>query len=140
MLVDLKIINVEWVSQKPALMRLRGQVFISEQHVPPALEWDEHDVTAQHLLAIHQGQEIGCARIVVNQIGRMAVLAQWRHQGVGKALLDAAIQVIRQQGYTHAKLSAQVHAIGFYQRAGFVISSSEYQDAGIAHVDMRLLF
>lgn len=138
MLADLKIIGVEWASQKPALMRLREQVFINEQHVPPALEWDEQDATAQHLLAIHQGHEIGCARVVDNQIGRMAVLNPWRHHGVGKALLDAAIQVIRQQGFTYAKLSAQVHAIGFYQRAGFVFTSGEYQDAGIAHVDMQL--
>lgn len=140
MLTDLKIVSVSWASQKPALMRLREQVFIVEQHVPPALEWDEYDATAQHLLAIHQGQEVGCARIVGQQIGRMAVLTRWRHQGVGKALLDAAIQAIRQQGFSHAKLSAQVHAIGFYQRAGFVVTSSEYQDAGIAHVDMQLLF
>lgn len=138
MLADLKIISVEWASQKPALMRLREQVFIHEQHVPSSLEWDEHDATAQHLLAIHQGREIGCARVVDNQIGRMAVLTSWRHHGVGKALLAAAIQAIKQQGFTHAKLSAQVHAIGFYQRAGFVITSSEYQDAGIAHVDMQL--
>jgi predicted GNAT family N-acyltransferase len=138
MLAGLKIISVEWASQKPALMRLREQVFINEQHVPPALEWDEYDASAQHLLAICQGHPIACARIVENRIGRMAVLKPWRHQGVGKVLLDGAIQAVRQAGFSEAMLSAQVHAIGFYQRAGFVVSSGEYLDAGITHVDMVL--
>lgn len=138
MLADLKISRVDWASHKPALMRLREQVFIHEQHVPPALEWDEHDASAQHLLAICQGQPIACARIVGNQIGRMAVLKEWRTQGVGKALLEAAIQVVRQAGFPGVTLSAQVHAIGFYQRAGFIVSSGEYLDAGIVHVDMVL--
>ncbi len=140
MSADIKIMRADWASQQPDLVRLREQVFIVEQHVPMDLEWDEHDATATHLLAIHYNEAIGCTRIVGNQIGRMAVLKPWRRQGVGKALLDAAVQAVRQQGFSSAKLSAQMHAIGFYARAGFVITSPEYLDANIPHVDMQLAF
>lgn len=138
--MDLKIVSVDWASQQPVLKRLREQVFILEQHVPVELEWDELDATAVHLLAINHNEAIGCARIINHQIGRMAVLKSWRHQGVGKALLEAAIRVVRQHGFPSATLSAQTHAIGFYQQAGFKIISESYLDANILHVDMQLLF
>jgi predicted GNAT family N-acyltransferase len=35
-------------------------------------------------------------------------------------------------------LSAQTHAIAFYQKAGFIIGSDVYLDANIPHVDMQL--
>ncbi len=140
MTTDLTIITTDWQSHKPALMRLREQVFINEQHVPVELEWDELDAEAVHLLATHNGAAVGCARVVGNQIGRMAVLMDWRNHGVGMALLDKAVQVVRQHGFPGAKLSAQTHAIGFYQKVGFQITSEPYLDANILHVDMQLLF
>ena len=137
---DLNIIATDWQSHRSELEFLREQVFIIEQHVPVELEWDEFDAVAVHLLATCNGKAIGCARVIGNKIGRMAVCQSCRHQGVGKALLDRAIEVVRKQGFSAAKLSAQTHAIGFYQRAGFVVTSDEYLDANIRHVDMQLSF
>lgn len=41
-------------------------------------------------------------------------------------------------GVTRAKLGAQTHAIGFYERLGFAAYGPEYDDAGIPHRDMAL--
>ena len=108
--------------------------------MPPALEWDGLDADAIHLLALDPADEaVGCARLLAGgKLGRMAVLEGWRGKGVGKALLQAAMAVCRQHRWPVVSLSAQAHAIGFYQRAGFVVCSEEYLDAGIAHRDMRL--
>lgn len=123
----------------PQCRMIRERVFIQEQQVPVALEWDEADNIAVHLLARLDGQAVACARILPNgQIGRMAVLPEWRGRGVGEALLLQAIQVCRQTGASHARLSAQTHAIGFYQRAGFEVCSAPYLDANIPHVEMQL--
>ncbi|MDP2247853.1 MAG: GNAT family N-acetyltransferase [Nitrosomonadales bacterium] len=121
-------------------MAIRTEVFIEEQHVPPALEWDGQDQTARHLLAYDMtGKPIACARVLSDgSIGRMAVLAGWRNQGVGSALLQAAIKLCVRNGWDEISLSAQTHAIGFYEKAGFHVSSEEYPDAGIPHRDMRL--
>ena len=104
------------------------------------LEWDGLDESAQHLLALnHAGEAIGCARLIGDgSIGRMAVLQPWRGLGVGTALLKAAIAHYQQQGIQPITLSAQTHAIAFYQKAGFEVCSEPYLDAGIMHVDMRL--
>lgn len=118
---------------------IRQQVFIEEQHVPVALEWDEFDASAWHLLACVDGEAVACARVLPDgHIGRMAVLPEWRRQGVGQALLQRAIQQCRQCDLKYARLSAQMHAIGFYQQAGFEVCSAAYPDANIMHVDMQL--
>lgn len=134
------ITEVAWQSAAPALRKIRTTVFIIEQHVPEALEWDGEDDAAWHLLAItSEGVCIGCARILPSGvIGRMAVLPAWRNKGVGRELLQAAIALCKTHGQGICRLSAQVHAIPFYEKAGFAICSSEYLDAGIPHRDMQL--
>lgn len=132
--------QVAWAQEKTRLSTIRSEVFIAEQHVPPALEWDGLDETATHLLALDaDDRAIGCARILNHaSIGRMAVLKNWRGQGVGSALLSAAIELCRRHGRGPIRLSAQVHAIPFYAAAGFTVCSVEYPDAGIPHRDMQL--
>ncbi|BCM26158.1 GNAT family N-acetyltransferase [Methyloradius palustris] len=129
-----------WQASQTALKTIREQVFINEQLVPVELEWDEQDASAIHLLATgSESKPIGCARVLENgSIGRMAVLTGWRNLGIGKALLSTAINVCREHQYSTVTLSAQTHAIGFYEKAGFTICSKVYLDAGIPHRDMGL--
>jgi predicted GNAT family N-acyltransferase len=131
---------VSWQTHAQALSELRETVFIQEQQVPIALEWDGLDEIAQHLIALNDTDEpIGCARLIGDgSIGRMAVLKPWRNQGVGMALLKQAIILYQLIGIHHITLSAQMHAVKFYEKAGFTVCSEPYLDAGIAHVDMAL--
>jgi predicted GNAT family N-acyltransferase len=132
--------QVTWATHEAQLKLVREQVFIFEQRVPMTLEWDGLDSDAMHLLALdQQAQAIGCARVLHDgSIGRMAVIQEKRGIGVGKALLNAAIQMCKQQQLKTVTLSAQTHAIAFYNKAGFTVVSDVYLDANIAHVDMQL--
>ena len=59
--------------------------------------------------------------------------------GAGAALIRAALAELRAlPGVTRAKLGAQTHAIGFYEKLGFAAYGPEYDDAGIRHRDMAL--
>jgi len=129
-----------WQTHVELLKAVREEVFIKEQHVPVDLEWDGLDAGARHLLALNAaGEAIGCARLPGDgSIGRMAVLKPWRGLGVGAALLKKAVELYRQQGVAKITLSAQMHAIPFYEKAGFKVCSAPYLDADILHVDMRL--
>lgn len=138
-LENITIKQVSWQQAEAHLRQVRTIVFIQEQSVTPEFEWDEIDSTAVHLLAMHKEEAIGCLRIIHHEkIGRMAVLKPWRGMGVGNRLLEEAINICRQQGSRQIVLSAQTHAIHFYQQAGFEITSGEYTDVHIPHVDMRL--
>jgi ElaA protein len=67
------------------------------------------------------------------------VLPALRGQGLGAALIRAAVAEFRAMpGIEVVKLGAQTHALGFYERLGFVATGPVYQDAGIAHRDMVL--
>jgi predicted GNAT family N-acyltransferase len=131
---------VTWQTHAALLKKVREEVFIKEQHVPVALEWDGMDEAAQHLLALSDaGEPIGCARLTGDgSIGRMAVLKPWRGLGVGSALLTKAVSLYQQQGVERITLSAQMHAIAFYEKSGFEGCGEPYLDADILHIDMRL--
>ena len=90
--------EVSWATARDALQSIRTQVFIEEQQIDPADEWDPADQDAIHLLAERDGEPVGCARILdLTKIGRMAVLKEVRHKNVGSKLLRAAISKIQKQ-------------------------------------------
>ena len=51
---------------------------------------------------------------------------------------DADIDVAREAGCRSVDLDSQVHAIGFYERLGFVAGGDVFMDAGIPHRNMVL--
>ena len=136
------IAETTWQKNRTSLSVIREKVFIKEQKVPIALEWDGLDETAVHLIAWDLGgSPIGCARLLSDyKLGRMAVLPEYRMQGVGSALLEAAVDYAAEARWSHISISAQTQAIGFYIKSGFVLTGSEYMDAGIPHRDMCLYF
>ena len=139
MLANIQIVQTCWVESENDLRTIRTPVFIEEQLVAPDFEWDEVDQTAVHLLAKHANEPIACLRIIdYDKIGRMAVLKDWRRKGLGSALLLEAVKICKAQGSKSVHLSAQTHAIHFYQQAGFKVISEVYQDLHIPHVDMQL--
>lgn len=122
---------------------LRRRVFIEEQGVSEADEVDDLDGEAIHLLATVAGRPVGTARLLIEgdtgKIGRVCVLAEARGKGIGAALIRAAVaDLAAMPGVSRAKLGAQVHALGFYERLGFVAVGPVYLDAGIEHRDMVL--
>ena len=139
MLANIQISKVTWREAESHLRAVRTPVFIVEQFVAPEFEWDELDASAVHLLAMLENQPIACLRIIdFNKIGRMAVLKEWRGMGLGAALLLEAVKICQAHGSKQIYLSAQTHAIGFYQGCGFKVTSEVYQDVHIPHVDMQL--
>jgi len=118
---------------------IRTKVFIEEQNVPTELEWDEFDRDAVHILTYFDNKAVGTARLLRDgHIGRMAVLIDFRNRGIGKNMLNFMIELAHKKLMTNIQLSAQEHAIGFYEKQGFFISSDVYMDAGIPHYDMKL--
>ncbi len=145
-----------WSADQAELHGIRTQVFVDEQGVPAEAEVDEFDPRAWHVLARDpEGRAIGTGRLIAAQpqrlaesgatltasaasIGRMAVLAEWRGKGVGSAILRVLLEHARARGERLVELHAQIHAIPFYARHGFVAQGEEFDECGIAHRLMRL--
>lgn len=118
---------------------IRTDVFIQEQNIAENEEWDVEDEKSLHFVMYDQNQAIATARLLENNsIGRVAVLKNYRGQGIGQQLMQHIIAVAREEQRAFLKLSAQVHAIGFYENLGFQVQGESYLDCGIPHVDMLL--
>jgi len=141
---NLKVEIVKWIDEHESLKMIRQKVFIEEQKVTSQLEWDGMDEEAIHFLAFKNEKAIGCARAFViknhMQLGRMAVLKKYRREGVGTALIDKVITTAKLNQLSAIYISAQCHAIDFYKKFGFEVTSDIYLDAEILHRDMKLNF
>ncbi|MHA6759245.1 GNAT family N-acetyltransferase [Streptacidiphilus sp. PAMC 29251] len=129
---------------------IRREVFIVEQSVPEDVELDELDATSVHVLALDQdGTPLGTGRLIhgpqalaitgragVVLLGRLAVLKRARGTGLGAALVRAIEDEGRVRGGTELELHSQVHALGFYERLGYVAEGPVYPDGGIPHRTM----
>jgi predicted GNAT family N-acyltransferase len=135
---DFDIREANWTIDGALLSNIRRLVFIVEQEVPQEEEWDGKDEDSWHWLATDASDNpIGTARLLPDgQIGRMAVLADKRGSGVGAVLLEQAVEKARHLGMQEVFLNAQSHALGFYERCGFVAEGDEFMEAGIPHFRM----
>jgi predicted GNAT family N-acyltransferase len=142
-IVEYAVVAGDWATLGGEAAPVRQAVFVEEQGVPADLELDELDAQALHAVARGPGgRAIATARLIgedaaTARIGRMAVLAGWRSQGVGSALLWRLLSHAAARGMAQVVLSAQLHAVPFYRRHGFVEEGGEYLDAGIRHRTMR---
>jgi predicted GNAT family N-acyltransferase len=136
------IVEVVWPEARHAIEQLRREVFIVEQQVPAELEWDDADAWARHFCLWHEAQLIAYARLLLPAAGkgkltRMAVKRPWRQQGLGTLLLQHIIKRAAQLSLVRLDLDAQLHAVPFYQRLGFVPIGEVFWDAGIEHIAME---
>ncbi|MEJ2593392.1 MAG: GNAT family N-acetyltransferase [Candidatus Thiodiazotropha sp.] len=137
---DFTLRQAVWPDERGLLRQIREPVFVDEQGVPTEMEWDDDDLMAYHLLALDSRQRpIGTARLLgTGQIGRMAVLPQWRGRGVGRALLSQLLQRAVSVGQRKLFLHAQIDAEQFYAKAGFEPVGRVFDEAGILHRKMVL--
>ena len=133
-----------WGTLKNVAGSLRTEVFVEEQGVSQALEWDEDDARSVHaVLRNRMGLPVATGRLLpavegVSKIGRMAVKRKLRGLKLGDHVLTGLLNAARQRGDREVVLHAQCTAENFYQRQGFIRRGDVFQEAGMDHVDMAI--
>jgi predicted GNAT family N-acyltransferase len=116
-------------------------VFWGEQGVSPSADRDGRDPEATHVVALDDGRVVGTCRLLfrgpVARLGRLAVEADLRRNGLGAQILDEAARVARDAGADRIELHAQTYARELYDRGGYEDFGDEFVEEGIAHVSMR---
>lgn len=141
--IQMKLIIGTWDELREPAMLVRRDVFIQEQGVPEEMEWDYLDRIATHVVVIDGDRAVATGRLIQEQhfkIGRMAVLATHRLQGLGSKMLKSLIEAAKQQGANQIQLHAQVSAIPFYAKYDFEPTGPIFDEVGIDHVLMTLEF
>jgi predicted GNAT family N-acyltransferase len=138
-LKQIEVIKVQDTAILPLAWAIRKEVFVGEQGVDEALEYEFEEV-CRHFLALAEQKPVGTARWRETDKGikleRFAVLREYRGMGVGEGLLKAVLSdiPIGQRVYLHA----QVAAADFYAKHGFKPIGLMFQEAGIDHYVMEL--
>ena len=128
-----------WEQLQQDAKLIRTQVFICEQGITEADEWDDQDLISQHFVIYDQDQPIATARLLENNsVGRVAVLKAYRGQGLGQMIMLEIISYAQKQGRSVLTLSSQVHAISFYEKLGFTVEGNSYDECGIQHIEMTM--
>ena len=130
-----------------AILKARQVVFVVEQNCP-FLDADGVDQQCLHLMG-WRSQASGnilaaYARLVPPgikydepSIGRVITVPEFRGQGLGRELMQRAVQAIDAlYPDLTIRIGAQEYLVRFYSGFGFVTASPAYIEDGIPHVEM----
>lgn len=132
------------VDEVYAMLRLRSDVFVVEQHCI-FLDADNNDQKAYHVFGYINEELIATTRLfdkdIVYQgyqsIGRVANTAKYRGMGIGKKLMQYSIAQCEQLfGKGPIKIGAQLYLKKFYNDLGFVQAGDIYLEDEIDHIPM----
>jgi len=122
---------------------IRRRVFIEEQHVTEAIEFDQYDrldADCLHVLIHHNSVPAATGRVrFIDQsakLERICVLKPYRQYGLGKRVIAALEAMAIEKKVSQCLLHGQTHAIPFYERLGYKVVSEEFIEDGIPHVEM----
>jgi predicted GNAT family N-acyltransferase len=150
---SLQLVAVRKAAEMEDALSVRRAVFIQEQGVSETEEIDAHDgnpegvTSAVHVVAYLAGRPVATGRLLLDappgksaHIGRVAVLRDYRGQGLGKAVMLALQGEAQRRGYQGITLAAQLQAIPFYEGLGYTARGDVFLDADIEHRWMDLRF
>ena len=125
-------------------MAVRRAVFIVEQKIDEAEEYDGLDDTSLHFIALSNEKVVGTARVrfpfpspEYAKIERMAVLKEFRRCGVGTGILACVEKELNGRRVSVAVLHAQITAAPFYESQGYRPIGVHFYEAGIEHYKME---
>lgn len=139
---NLKLKIVTYSEAEESIRAIRHLVFQVEQKVDPALDFDGLDPQSQHILAYVNEQPIGTTRLryldeQTVKIERLAVLPEFRGQGIGHKIMAAALKFLTQSQVKTVQLHAQLYIKDLYLKLGFVQVGAIFKEAEILHVKMQ---
>ena len=125
------------------ILRVRAEVFVVEQNCVYQ-DLDEKDQESLHLFYEVSGRIQAYLRIFMKnpdeklvQIGRVLTTARGIGLG-GRILQDGLREAKRHFKAREVYIEAQCYATGYYEKAGFRVTSDEFLEDGIPHVEMRV--
>lgn len=133
-----KIVTEEEELQK--VFDIRKEIFVKEQEVAEAEEFDEFDslgTACEHILVYYEDKPVGTGRIRevegAGKLERICILKPYRKYGLGKIVVQSLEEMVLQKGMNRVQLHGQAHAEGFYHKLGYKTASKEFLEDGIPH-------
>jgi len=141
--------------EREAAFAVREAVFVDEQGIDRALDFDGRDGTATHLIAVADGPPaddrlatvadgvvVGTTRVREPEPGRargerLAVAAPYRDDGYGSALTERLVSTAAEWECERLVVHAQASNVAFCRAHGFEAVGEPFEEAGIRHREMH---
>jgi len=141
-MVEYDVRRVPGDGDRDDAFEIRRAVFIDEQGVTTAQEFDGLDDEAVHFVAYRDEEPVGTAGLRFPEAGvakveRVAVREHARGEGVGQRLVRTLEAEARDQECATVVLHAQTTVEEFYEKLGYETVSDVFVEDGIEHVKMR---
>lgn len=124
------------------MLNLRNSVLrkpLGLEFDPVELEQESHDIL---IGAFEEDDILGCCMLIEEnpatlRLRQMAVYNEKQGKGIGRAMMNFAENLARDRGYKALNMHARKHAIGFYEKMGYQVTSQEFTEVTIPHVVME---
>lgn len=105
---------------------VRIQAMARKHQIPLNVEFDEHDTpNTKYIVAVDDYLPIATCRLYPEDkyrmmLGRIVVLPEYRHQGIGTQVVREAEEWAKELGFTKAVVESRDNKIPFYESMGYV--------------------
>lgn len=124
----MEIIRAAETWQQAGAYYVRIQAMAKKHHITLRREFDEHDTPeTQYIVVTDEELPIATARMYpldesAVMIGRVVVLPEYRHRGIGTMVVAECEKWAAEQGYTKAVVESRDNKTDFYLRMGYMLT------------------
>ena len=122
----MKILRATTTAGRAGAYYVRIQAMARKHQIPLNVEFDEHDTPdTKYIVVVDDYLPIATCRLYSEDedrmmLGRIVVLPEYRHQGIGTLVVREAEAWARELGFTKAVVESRDNKIPFYESMGYV--------------------
>ena len=122
----MEILRATTTAGRAGAYYVRIQAMARKHPIPLDVEFDEHDTPdTKYIVAVDNYLPIATCRLYAIDnakvmLGRIVVLPEYRHQGIGTLVVREAETWARELGFTTAVVESRDNKIPFYESMGYV--------------------
>ena len=124
------ILRATHIPQQAAAYYVRIQAMARKHRIPLDAEFDEHDTPqTKYIVVMDDFLPVATCRLYGLDprhvmLGRIVVLPEYRHRGLGTLVVKEAESWAKELGYTTAVLESRDNKIPFYEQLGYTADLS----------------
>ena len=126
----IQVIRTETLAQRAGAYYVRIQAMARKYHITLEQEFDAHDTPdAKYILLLEDDFPVATCRLYpadaeAVMLGRIVVLPEYRHRGLGSLAVRQAEQWAKELGFRKAVLESREEKVGFYEQLGYAADRS----------------
>lgn len=127
----MEIIRATNTAEQAGAYYVRIQAMARKHHIPLSVEFDEHDTPeTKYIVIVDDYLPVATCRLyaideVHVMLGRIVVLPDYRHQGLGTKVVSEAEKWAKELGYGVSVLESRDNKVHFYETMGYVADYSQ---------------